>query len=86
MEEKMFIETYLQKVYYWFLTSGIQIILLLFIMLIILKITRMVTKKLSINIGKNKDGEFQKRAETLSAIIRYIVSISTIIVIAIMAL
>ena len=82
----MFIETYLQNVYYWFLTSGIQIILLLFIMLIILKITRIVTKKFSINICKNKDGEFQKRAETLSTIIRYIVSLATIIVIAIMIL
>ncbi|MFC1508876.1 mechanosensitive ion channel family protein [Candidatus Omnitrophota bacterium] len=82
----MFIDAYLQKVYNWFLTSGLQIILLLFLMLIILKINRIITKKLSMNLAENKDPEFQKRAETLSSIIRYIVSISTIIVFAIMIL
>jgi len=55
-------------------------------MVVALKFIHTITKRLSEKLSKTKDDEFKKRADTLSSIIRYLVSIGIIIIVAIMIL
>jgi len=82
----MFIENYLHNASNWLLTSGLQIVLILILMVVALKFIHTITKRLSEKLSKTKDDEFKKRADTLSSIIRYLVSIGIIIIVAIMIL
>ncbi len=70
----------------WILSSGLQILLILILMWIALKVSKNISNRLFTAFQKNKDIEFKKRTETLSAIIRYILSIGILIVATIMIL
>lgn len=79
----MEIEGYLDSFVLWFLSSGLRILLILILMLIGLKAAKIISNRLFSVFRKNKDDEFKKRADTLSSIIRYILSIGILIITAI---
>lgn len=66
----MNVSEFVQKVGEWSLTSGLQILLILVLMIIALKVVNLVTKKLFVSKKKQDDEEFQKRADTLRGITR----------------
>lgn len=73
-------QAFLQKIINWSLTSGLQIILILFLTLIALRISKMLSLRLINTVMKQKDDvEFQKRTQTLGSIVRY--ALSTVILI-----
>jgi len=82
----MFLQDYVNKIYDWLLTSGLQVILIIVLMMIAIKAVRIISKKLSVKLSQNKDVEFQKRTDTLSEILRYIMSIAIVIISIIMIL
>jgi small conductance mechanosensitive channel len=69
-EKEMNVSEFVQKVGEWSLTSGLQILLILVLMIIALKVVNLVTKKLFVSKKKQDDEEFQKRADTLRGITR----------------
>jgi len=80
----MDIEGYLDNFVEWFLSNGLRILLILIIMLVGLIVAKIISNRLLSIFKINKDDEFKKRADTLSSIIRYILSIGIIIIAAIM--
>ena len=67
------LQMYLDKVYLWLLTSGVRVAVIIVIMLILLKITSVITAKLRRAIaGKEGDIEFEKRSSTLSGVVNWI--------------
>ena len=65
----------------WLTTNGLRLLVIIIITLIALKIASLLTKRLSNLLIKSRfEGEKQKRAETLSSLIRYIMRIAIIIV------
>ena len=73
----MNVEVYLSKFSEWLMTSGLQIVLILVMMMIALKVGALISAKLINLITKTKedDIEMQKRADTLSSIIRYVLNV-----------
>ncbi len=82
----MEIEPYMEKAITWLLSNGLRIIFILVLMIISLIISHIISNRLRILFYGKKDEEFKKRADTLSSIIRYILSIGVIIVAAVMIL
>ncbi|MFZ0391066.1 MAG: mechanosensitive ion channel family protein [Calditrichia bacterium] len=73
--------SYLEGVGAWFLTSGLQILLVLVLIVISLKIVRLLSNRFFQALSKGKkDDEFRKRADTLSAVVRYILTVVVIII------
>ncbi len=70
----------------WIFSSGLQILLTLILMWIALKVSKNISNRLFTAFQKNKDIEFKKRADTLSSIVRYILSIGILIVATVMIL
>jgi small conductance mechanosensitive channel len=68
----------------WFLTSGLRIFLIVILTLVAVRLSRFVSARVFSISKKGKDAEFQKRVDTLSAIIRYIIVIGVFILAAIM--
>lgn len=68
----------------WFLTSGLRILLIVVLTLIALRLSRFVSTRIFSISKREGDPEFQKRVDTLSAIIRYIIVIGVFILAAIM--
>jgi len=81
-------EAYLTKFSEWLLTSGLQIVLILVMMMIALKVGALVSAKLIMLITKTKedDIEMQKRADTLSSIIRYVFNVLVFVMAGMMVL
>lgn len=80
-------QSYLQMVGEWLLTSGLQIILVLILMVIAVKVARTFSARLSnIFIRGKEDEEMKKRADTLSSVIRYILVIGIFVIAAMMIL
>ena len=77
---------YMEKAVTWLLSSGLRVFFILVLTVIGLKISHIISKRLFILFYDKKDEEFKKRANTLSSIIRYILSIGIIIVAALMIL
>jgi small conductance mechanosensitive channel len=76
-----------QSIKDWFAVSGIRILIIIVLSFIALQITRVLSKRLFANISKTKPGlEGEKRARTLSSLVRYILTITIIIVGGIMIL
>lgn len=73
----MDVQTYLTKFSEWLVTSGLQIVLILVMMLIALKVGAIVSARLIKLLTKSKDDdiEMQKRADTLSSIVRYVFNV-----------
>ena len=81
------INVYLGKTWYWLLTSGIRIVLILIIASISLKLAGVLSRKLvGVFSERQRDVEFQKRAETLGSVIRHMLDVLIFIVAAMMIL
>lgn len=81
----MNIAGYYQMVYEWFLTSGLRVILIVILTLIALRAARFLSSRIFM-FKKERDAEFQKRADTLSAVIRYVLVISILIIASMMVM
>lgn len=65
----------------WIFTGGLKILLIVILALAALRAAKFLSVRLSAAVQKRKDDlEFQKRAETLSSIIRYLLTIGITIV------
>jgi small conductance mechanosensitive channel len=83
----MDIRAFIEVVKQWVATSGIKVILILLLTFLALKLTKKVSRRVFKKIGERaKDPEFQKRAETLGSVIRYIISITIFTVASMMVL
>ncbi|NIR51288.1 mechanosensitive ion channel family protein [candidate division KSB1 bacterium] len=83
----MQIDTYLDQIGSWLLTSGLRVLFILVLTLIAMKVVSMVISKLFVKFKKHKDDdEFNKRADTLGSVIRYILNIGIVLVAAMMIL
>jgi len=80
------INTYLQQVGQWLLTSGLRILLILILMFMVLKIAEAITNRLFRRLKQNRDEEFQKRAGTLNDTIKSLLKICIILVALVMIL
>ncbi len=69
------LKQYLDIVGKWLLSSGIQIVLILIIIVIAIKLSKMIVSKLFEKFQRGADEEYQKRADTLSAIFKVIINI-----------
>lgn len=72
----MDVNEYLQEIGEWLLTSGLQILLILILMLVAIKVARFLSEKIFHSFHKRtNDVEIQKRTDTLSFIIRYVLNV-----------
>ncbi len=78
---KFDLQTLLDKLYLWLLTSGVRIALIIVATLILLKVATLVTTKLRSVIGKKEsDAEFEKRSGTLSGVVHWILRVAILAV------
>jgi small conductance mechanosensitive channel len=77
----MEVTAYLEVVGNWLLTTGLRIGVILILMLIALKVTRVATNRIFRVIKRHKDEvDYQKRTQTLSSVIRHVLGITILIV------
>ena len=69
------IDNFFQMFITWVLTNGLHILITIILILIALKIAKIASTRLAEHFQKKKDEEFKKRAETLSSIIKLILTI-----------
>ncbi|MCF8061011.1 MAG: mechanosensitive ion channel family protein [Deltaproteobacteria bacterium] len=69
----------------WLLTGGVRILIIVALTLVALPVVRYLSNRL-FSWGRKEDLEYQKRMDTLSSVIRYILTIAVLTVAAIMAL
>ncbi len=79
-------QDYLQQVVDWLLTGGLRIVLILILMLVAIKAADILSRRILIRKHKEEDVEYQKRIDTLSTILRNLLTGVIIIVAAIMIL
>lgn len=81
----MDISVYLETVGQWLLSSGLRILLVIILMLLAFKAAKILSTRLLTPFAKRKDdAEFQKRADTLSSVIRYVLKVAIIVIGALM--
>jgi moderate conductance mechanosensitive channel len=79
--------TYWNNIEAWFLTDGIRAIMIVIAALIFLKIIGLVAQKIeAVMERKHADPEYKKRANTLSRVIRWVLSVGIIAVASMMLL
>lgn len=77
----------LERVLDWLAGSGLRVLLILILTFIALKVAKVVAGRIFRKIAeKASDSEMQKRTNTLSAIVRYILSISILVTALVMIL
>jgi small-conductance mechanosensitive channel len=77
----------LERVIDWLLSSGIRIVVIIILALIALKVAKMLSRRIFAPFEKGElEAEMKKRADTLSSLIRYILSVVILAVAAIMIL
>jgi len=70
----------------WFFTTGLKIVLIVIVTLIVMKVVRVISSRLSVLfLKKEQDEESKKRAHTLSSVIKNLLSV-VILVIALMTI
>lgn len=70
----------------WFFTTGLKIVLIVIVTLIVMKVIRVISSRLSVLfLKKEQNEEAKKRAHTLSSVIRNLLSV-VILVIALMTI
>ena len=81
-------QEYLNQTVDWIIRSGPKVVVILALMFIGVKLSGVVAGRLFAFIGRRKqmDEEYKKRADTLSAVIGYLISATVIIVAALMVL
>jgi len=79
---------YLDQTVDWIIRSGPRIVVILVLMLVGVKLSRVVAGRLFAFIGRRKklDEEYKKRADTLSSVIAYLISVTVIVVATLMIL
>ncbi|MDH3259198.1 MAG: mechanosensitive ion channel family protein [Deltaproteobacteria bacterium] len=83
----MEISEYIQKFWGWAVTSGIHIIITLFIASVALKIARILSKRMVSTLsGRSADVEYQKRTETLGSVVKHVLTVLILIVATMMVL
>ncbi len=76
-----------QKAMYWLVSSGPRLLFILILTFVLLRVSKAVSKKmLKLVSARNKDIEFQKRADTLAAVIRYVLTILILLIAVMMVL
>ncbi len=78
-------EKYIEDAVNWIVTSGPRVLIILVAMLVGMKLSRVVARRLFRFVGRRKamDEEYRKRADTLSAVIGYLLS-TTIVAVAVL--
>jgi small conductance mechanosensitive channel len=79
---KIDVDALVQTIINWFMTSGIKIIIILISAFILVKLAGFFSRKLFLVVQKQKgfdNTEFQKRADTLGSIVRYILNIGILV-------
>lgn len=76
----MELTNYLKVVGDWFLGPGLAIILILILMLVAVKASKLLAERLFKRATENRDEEYKKRADTLSSVIGYVLRITIFIV------
>jgi small-conductance mechanosensitive channel len=72
----------LKEVGNWFVSTGLRIFLIAIVTLIVMKLVRVLTDRLSSLFHKDKiDPESKKRAETLTSVIRHLVNVVILVVV-----
>ncbi len=79
-------EKYARQFIDWLVQSGPKILLILVLMFIGIKLSSVVAHRLFSKRKRESDPEYQKRADTLAAVIAYLLTITVVIVGAIMIL
>jgi len=79
---------YLDQTVDWIVKSGPRVVVILVLMLIGVKLSGVVAGRLFAFLGRRKktDEEYKKRADTLSAVIAYLISTTVIVMAALMIL
>jgi small-conductance mechanosensitive channel len=79
---------YLNQTVDWIIRSGPRVVVILVLMLIGVKLSGIVAGRVFALIGRRRtmDEEYRKRADTLSAVIAYLISATVIVVAALMVL
>jgi len=73
---KFNLQPYFEKVWYWFLTSGVRIVVIVVLTLILLRVATVITHRLSKLLSrKEADVEQEKRAGTLSGVVHWILRV-----------
>ncbi len=76
---------YFEMVSKWVMTSGLRVIAIIILSLIALKVVRILSVRI-FTLKKERDIEYQKRADTLGSVIRYILITAIFIVSSMMVL
>jgi small conductance mechanosensitive channel len=76
---------YFKTISQWIMTGGLRVILIVVLTLIALRVARYLSVRI-FTLKKDRDVEFQKRADTLSSVIRYVLVIGILIVAAMMVM
>jgi small-conductance mechanosensitive channel len=79
-------EAYLEQVGTWVVTSGPRIIVILLLLLVAIKSAQLVSARLLGKWQENKDEEYKKRTDTLSSVIRNLLTITIIVIASVMIL
>ncbi|MBN1105323.1 MAG: mechanosensitive ion channel family protein [Deltaproteobacteria bacterium] len=77
---------YFKWVMDWLLTSGLRVVLIVVLTLIALRVARFVSTHVFALSKRGKDQEFQKRVDTISSVIRYILVFAILVVATIMVM
>ena len=81
------IDSYIQQVGSWFMTSGLRILFIVILMIFALKFSQIIAGRLlNFFISRQDDVEMQKRADTLSSVIKYALNIVIFIVAVLMVM
>jgi small conductance mechanosensitive channel len=77
-----------QRILEWLLDHGTRLVLILVLALVILRVAKVVIRRMFDRIAqkREKEEEFRKRAQTLKSSVRFVVTITIVIVAIIMAL
>ncbi len=76
----MQLTNYLKLVGGWFWGPGLAIILILVLMLVAIKASKLLAERVFKRAAANKDDEYKKRADTLSSVIGYVLRITIFLV------
>jgi small-conductance mechanosensitive channel len=81
-------EKYIEEAMNWIVTSGPRVVVILVAMLVGIKLSRVVARRFFRFLGRYKamDEEYRKRADTLSAVVGYLLSTTVIVVAVVMIL
>jgi small conductance mechanosensitive channel len=79
---------YLDQTVDWIVTSGPRIVVILVLMFIGVRVSHLAATRIFAFLGRRRamDAEYQKRADTLSAVIAYLISVTVIVVAVLMIL